>query len=163
MNYCPFCGTKLNETIVDQTKVKKCDSCGFIDWNNHTFVSCVVVAYNQQREFLMVKLKGQEEDKVTFPGGYRNHNEPLEEAARREFFEETGMTLHEIKLLDVYASESHRLIWVIYEGQIDRDVFIENDEVKSVFFVNKGTKIDESTLRGNLTKKLLMQVLKSTK
>lgn len=155
MNYCPNCGTKLEDSIVDNTNVKKCNSCGYVDWDNWTFVACVMVAYNENNEFLMVKLKGKEEGKITFPGGFRNHNEPLMDAAKREFFEETGMTVKDVKLLNTYHSESMRLIWIIYESLIDQDVFIENDEVRSVFYVNKNTIIDESMIRGNLTKKLL--------
>ena len=114
MNYCPTCGTKLIDIAIDDNLIKKCNNCEFIDWNNWVYVSCVVVAYTKSDEFLMVKLKGKEEGKVTFPGGYRNIGETLEEAAKREFFEETGMILEEVKIRNTYVKDSIRLVWVVF-------------------------------------------------
>ena len=93
MNYCPNCGNVLIKTTIDETLVNKCKKCNFIDWDNWVNISWVVVAYNKNDEFLMVILKGKEEGKITFPGGYRNLGETLEEAAKREFYEETGMVI----------------------------------------------------------------------
>ena len=54
MNFCPNCGAKLAKTIIDKTNVKKCYECNYIDWNNYVNVSCVVVAFNDKNEFLMI-------------------------------------------------------------------------------------------------------------
>lgn len=158
MNYCPTCGTKLIDIAIDDNLIKKCNNCEFIDWNNWVYVSCVVVAYTKSNEFLMVKLKGKEEGKVTFPGGYRNIGETLEEAAKREFFEETGMILEEVKIRNTYVKDSIRLVWVVFTAMISNIKFIENDEVSELILIGNDVEIDSSMLRGDLTKQLYTEL-----
>ena len=158
MNYCPECGNKLHQAYIDDTHVKSCNTCGFIDWNNSVSVSCVVAAYTKDHEIDMVKLKGEEENKITFPGGYRNLGESLEEAARRKFLEETGMTIKQLKLFKTYTKDELKLIWVVYKTHISDLNFVENKEVKELVLIKKITDIDEKDLRGNLTKELLIDL-----
>lgn len=159
MNYCPVCGNKLHQTYVDDTDVMKCNTCGFIDWNNSVCVSCVVAAYTKDHEIVMVKLKGEEENKITFPGGYRNLGESLEDAAKREFLEETGMTIKQLELFKTYTKDELKLIWVVYKTHISDLYFVENKEVKEIVLIKKLTDIDEKDLRGNLTKELLYDLI----
>jgi ADP-ribose pyrophosphatase YjhB (NUDIX family) len=119
MNFCPNCGSILIDAIIDETNVKKCKKCNFVDWNNWVNISCVVVAYNKNNEFLMVVLKGKETGKITFPGGYRNLGETLEEAAKREFYEETGMFINQIELFKIYTKDEQRLVWIVYKAKVD--------------------------------------------
>jgi ADP-ribose pyrophosphatase YjhB (NUDIX family) len=158
MNYCPNCGTRLEATIIDKTNVKKCGNCNYIDWDNWVNVSTVVVAYNDSDEVLMVRLKGKEEGKITFPGGYRNLGETLEEAAKREFFEETGMTINNLELFKTYTKDEQRLVWIVYKAKIDRLNFIENDEVKSILFVKSNHDVNQNELRGKLTERLFNDI-----
>lgn len=161
MNFCPNCGSRLIDAIVDENQVKKCDQCHYIDWNNWVNISCVVVAYNQDNEFLMVILKGKEEGKITFPGGYRNLGETLEEAAKREFYEETGMLVDQLELFKIYTDDAQRLVWIVYKGKIEQLTFKENNEVSDVIFVNQDTEIEIEKLRGNLSKQLLLDLKRS--
>ena len=154
MNYCPICGFKLEPKIIDKSQVMQCPSCQYIDWNNWVNVSCVVVAYNNENEFLMVKLKDKEEGKLTFPGGYRDLGETLEEAAKREFFEETGMKLDNLELYTTYTKDEQRLVWVVFKAMIDNFNFIENDEVSEVILIGKNDIINKHLLRGTLTEAL---------
>lgn len=159
MNYCPNCGSKLFDFIKKDINVKKCNACDFIDWDNWTFVSCITVAYNKNNEFLMVELKGAEAGKLTFPGGYRELGETIEDAAKREFNEETGMKVKQLKLYKTYVKDSQRLIWIVFKGEIDDQKFIENDEVVGINYYNKQSPINDSQLRGELTKQLLRDII----
>jgi len=158
MNYCPNCGNVLIKTTIDETLVNKCKKCNFIDWDNWVNISCVVVAYNKNDEFLMVILKGKEEGKITFPGGYRNLGETLEEAAKREFYEETGMTIDQLELYKVYTDDKQRLVWIVYKTIIEQVIFTENNEVKGLLLVNKDSEINLERLRGTLTKQLYFDI-----
>lgn len=71
MKFCPDCGLLLKEELLDNKIIKICQ-CGFINWDNWVNVSTVVVCYNKKNEFIMVRLKGEEKGRVTFPGGYRD-------------------------------------------------------------------------------------------
>jgi len=45
-----------------------------------------------------------EKDKWCLPGGYLNWNETIEESAEREFLEETGHQVRNMKIFKVYSS-----------------------------------------------------------
>ena len=47
-------------------KGRKCENCGFIDWDNWVYVACVAVAFNDRDEFLMVRLKGKKRERSLF-------------------------------------------------------------------------------------------------
>lgn len=162
MNYCPNCGNVLVKATIDENHVKKCEKCNYIDWDNWVNISCVVVAYNKKNEFLMVILKGKEEGKITFPGGYRNLGETLEEAAKREFYEETGMIINQLELYKVYTDDKQRLVWIVYKTKIDQINFTENNEVKELLFVNTNSEINVNRLRGKLTEQLYNDIKKDS-
>jgi ADP-ribose pyrophosphatase YjhB (NUDIX family) len=52
----------------------------------------------------------------SFPSGFVDAGEVVEEAARRECQEETGLEVRIDKLLGVYSSEGERVIFVAYAG-----------------------------------------------
>lgn len=59
MNFCPNCGSKLYEKTINDSLVKSCNACEYIDWNNWVNVSCVVAAFTDDHELLLVRLKGE--------------------------------------------------------------------------------------------------------
>lgn len=158
MRFCPNCGSELKEELFDKKVLKKC-SCGFIDWDNWVNVSTVVVCYTNNNEFIMVRLKGIEKGKITFPGGYRDLGETLEEAAKREFFEETGCEIDNLKLFKVYNRDDIRLIWVVFTANLCGGQFIENSETEEVLLFSHSNLPNMQDLRGELTKKLLRDVI----
>lgn len=155
MNFCPNCGNKLSSKTINNSSVKSCDSCNYIDWDNWINISCVVVAYTDENELLLVKLKGKEQGKITFPGGYRELGETLIQAAQREFYEETGMTVSQLKLFKTYTKDEQRLVWIVYKGKVKKTDFIENNEVSEVVFIKNIEDVDRNELRGKLTEELL--------
>jgi 8-oxo-dGTP pyrophosphatase MutT (NUDIX family) len=154
MRFCPDCGLELKEQLADKRIVKKCE-CGFTDWGNWVNVSTVVVCYNAEDEFIMVRLKGKEKGKITFPGGYRDLGETLETAAKREFFEETGYQIDNLKLFQVYTRDDIRLIWIVFTASLCSGQFIENSETEEILFFSRNNLPVNEDLRGDLTKNLL--------
>lgn len=110
---------------------------------------------------LVVKLKGKEEGKITLPGGYRELGETLIEAAKREFYEETGMIVNNLKLFKMYTKDEQRLIWITYKGKVEKQEFIENDEVSEVMYIKNINEINSNDLRGKLTQELLNDLFNS--
>lgn len=158
MKFCPDCGFELKEELIDKKPIKKCQ-CGFTDWDNWVNVSTVVVCYNQKNEFIMVRLKGREKDKITFPGGYRDLGETLEEAAKREFFEETGYEIDNLRIFKVYNRDDIRLIWIVFTANLSSGQFVENTETEEVLLFSRNNLPNFQDLRGELTKKLLADIL----
>ncbi len=158
MKFCPDCGALLKEHLEAKQVIKKCN-CGFIDWDNWVNVATVVVCYNSNNEFVMVRLKSNEKGKITFPGGYRDLGETLEEAAKRELFEETGYAIDKLNLFKVYTRDDLRLVWVVFTAQLGSGEFIENSETDEVLFFSKENLPRIEDLRGELTAKLLQDLL----
>ncbi|MBE0700484.1 MAG: NUDIX hydrolase [Acholeplasmataceae bacterium] len=160
MRFCPDCGHQLNIGVIENRTVKSC-SCGFIDWNNWVNVSAVVVAFNENQEFMMVRVKHN--NTLTFPGGYRELGESFEQAAKREFFEETGHMIDHLKLFNVYTKDDLRLVWVVFTARILGGHFIPNEETSGIAFQTVDRLPDEHELRGSLTKGLLVDICKNKK
>lgn len=157
MRYCPECGKPLTHSVmIENREVKQC-SCGYIDWDNWVNVSAVTVAYNDKGEFLMVRMKRT--NKLTFPGGYRNLGETIEEAAKRECFEESGYHIDDLKLFNVYTLDRLRLVWVIFKARVISGSFVDNDEVSEAIFMSPNDIPHNADLRGSLTERLLKDLM----
>ena len=159
MEYCPICGLKLEPSEVENHKIKKC-SCGYIDWDNWVNLSAVSVPFNDEGQFMMVHLKGKSKGKITFPGGFRNLGESLEEAAIRECYEESGYDIGNLELYKIYTKDELRLVWVVFKAKIKGGSFIENNETEKIGFYSIDNLPDVSSLRGNLTRQLLDDLIK---
>lgn len=157
MEYCPECGKKLIYKTVDGMRRKACD-CGFVDWDNWVNVAVATVAFNDKNEFLMVRLKN--ENKLTFPGGYRDLGETLKEAAIREMREESGFKAYDLKLINAYTMDSKRLIWIAFKAKLGDGKFAENDETYEANLYSKSNMPPESELRGPLTVMLMGEIKK---
>jgi len=152
MKYCPNCGNKLEQDVEIENKIYRQCSCGYIDWDNWVNISAVVVARNAKGEILMVKMRKSQT--YTFPGGFRDLGESLEDAAKRECFEETGFIIDDLKLLRVDTLDSIRLVWVVFEAKIIGGSFVENMEVDDIVFLQPSLLSTINPLRGSLTKRL---------
>ncbi len=161
MDYCPSCGKKLYPDLMDGHHVKSCE-CGYIDWDNWVNISAVSVAYNHLGEFMMVHLKGKNQGKITFPGGFRNLGETLEQAAIRECYEESGHHISHLELYKVYTKDDIRLVWVVFKAKIIGGEFLENSETESISYHTPEKLPELKRLRGSLTEQLLMDLIKES-
>lgn len=100
--------------------------------NNFTLSVVGVLIYNQKNEILLVK-NPKFLDLWTIPGGKIDKGERMEEAARREIKEETGLEINNLKFIS--ASNS-----------LDYDFFPENKHYVLLNFIAKenGGKVKKS-------------------
>ncbi len=159
MNYCPQCGTALVQHDIDLRSRMSCPSCQFIDWDNWMNVAVVVVAYTENSEFVMVRMKRQQPGTLSFPQGFREFGESPVQAAQREFIEESGHQVEALQLYDLYVSDPQRLVWIIYTGRLGAGHFHENPETLELLFYSNAAPPPDDMLRGNLTKRLLQELL----
>jgi NADH pyrophosphatase NudC (nudix superfamily) len=159
MKFCPECGTSLLPKSFDQRTRMACPACNFVDWDNWMNIAVVVIAYNDQHQFAMVRMKSQQAGKLTFPQGFRELGETLEEAARREYLEEAGHQLSNLKLHDIYEDDAKRLIWISFTAQLGAGEFRENEETSELVFFSPSNPPAQETLRGHLTQRLLASIL----
>ena len=81
----------------------------------------VVVLFNEKNEILLEERS--DDGYFDFPGGSIDLKESAEDAARRELFEETGITADELELFKVYS------------GEITHYIYFNGDEIYGVDLV----------------------------
>lgn len=66
----------------------------------------VVIILNDQKEVLLQKRRDGD---WGLPGGLMDLGESFEEVAKREVYEETGLTVNHLKLLDIFSGSDYYL------------------------------------------------------
>lgn len=66
-------------------------------------VGSTVIIVNEKKEILLQKRKTTSYGKWGLPGGLMELGESTEDTARREVFEETGLTIGKLNLIDIFS------------------------------------------------------------
>jgi ADP-ribose pyrophosphatase YjhB (NUDIX family) len=88
-------------------------------------ISCKVVIFDKQlRKIALIKYA--DEGKYGIPGGHLERGEVLEDAARREFFQETGDAYHGgLRQCGFYKDADAEKVVLIFTGKVDDEVTFE--------------------------------------
>lgn len=81
-------------------KTKWCDVCKRY---NSRRATCTTVGVSNNKVLMILRAKNPERGFWTCPGGYVDWDETAYKAARREFEEEAGYEIYDLKLLGVYS------------------------------------------------------------
>ena len=92
-----------------------CPRCGKIVYFDPKVTAGAVV--EREGKVLMVR-RGNEPGLGlwSLPGGYVDRGEDVEEAARREVLEETGLTADVTGIVGIYSEPGHPVILIIYDS-----------------------------------------------
>lgn len=114
--YCPRCGGALRPECVQGRYRPVCRQCGSVYWHDPKVAVAVLIPWGDG-----VLLGRRAIDpglgRWSFPAGYVDRGEVLEEAARREVQEETGLEVELTGLVGVYSAAGNPVILVAYAGQ----------------------------------------------
>ena len=116
----------------------------------------VVILFNDKGEILLEERS--DDGYFDFPGGGIDLNETVIEAAKRELFEETGLTAEELRLFNVYTGEITKYVYfngdVIYGVDLvylcykySGTLIPQKEEVKSLRFVNINEMPEKMSIR----------------
>jgi 8-oxo-dGTP diphosphatase len=136
IRFCPLCGAHLARRPVGPEKKLEivCSGCGFIYYLGQKVVAGTI-AMDADRILLTRRAINPAHGKWTFPGGYVDWGEPVERAAIRETYEETGLTVDLASLVGVYSYPATPVVVVVYEARVTGGVLTpchENDVVEWV-------------------------------
>ncbi len=136
IRFCPLCGARLERRAVGPEKKLEmvCSGCGFVYFLGQKVVACTI-AMDADRILLTRRAIHPAHGKWTFPGGYVDWGEPVESAAIRETYEETGLTVDLGGLIGVYSYPATPVVIVVYEARVTGGILTpchENDRVEWV-------------------------------
>jgi 8-oxo-dGTP diphosphatase len=137
VRFCPLCGGSLERRAVppEDKHEMVCVGCSFIFYLDHKVVAATIPEDADGRVLLTRRSIEPSRGKWTFPGGFVDWGEPVDVAALRETWEETGLKVDLDGLLGVYSFQGTPIVIVVYRASVvDGEVRTcsENDRVEWV-------------------------------
>ena len=116
VNFCPRCGSSLEDREISGEMWRACPNCDFIHFRDPKVAAATFIRQNG-RVLLIKRAVEPEAGKWALPAGYVDYGEDPLEAAIRETREDTGLTVEITGLFDVMLTSSmYQVIVVIYEA-----------------------------------------------
>lgn len=139
--YCPLCANLLIEKEMFGTFRKVCpdrEGCGFILFLEPKLVTIVLVEH-EDKILLGRRVMDPGKGRWSFPGGYVDRYEKVEEAAVREVKEETNLEVSLKGLVGVYSEKGNPVVLMVFRASIAGDINLmaaQQDEVSELRFFN---------------------------
>jgi len=128
VRFCPRCG---EEAVVDFPRSLVCDSCGYQALWSPEPVAAAIPRDEDGRIWLLRRAQHEGAGRWTFPGGYVELGETVEDAARRETREELEMEIELGDLVGVYSRADERVVLVVFQARA-LGIASETDEATEV-------------------------------
>jgi 8-oxo-dGTP diphosphatase len=131
--YCPYCANQLQPFDDDKRLRLICPQCGWIHYRNPT-VGVAIVLIEEQRLLLGERRDGG----WCIPCGHVEWDETIEQAAKREFFEETGLDVSlngVLAVLSNFHDPFHHTVGVWYAGtRLAGNLHAGGDLIRVMFY-----------------------------
>jgi 8-oxo-dGTP diphosphatase len=118
LGYCPRCATPLVARVQEDRERPTCPGCGFIHYLDPK-VAVAVVLGDEHGVLLGRRNVDPGSGRWSFPAGYVNRGEVLEEAAVREVREELQVPVRLTRLVGVYSTRGDPVVLVVYAGEVE--------------------------------------------
>jgi len=119
IRFCPLCGAGLAPKPMEPGKRPEmvCSGCEFIFYMTQKVV-VGTIPWRDGKLLLTRRAIDPAHGKWTFPGGYVDWGETVDAAARRETWEETGLTVRLGGLIGVYSYPNAPVVIVVYRARV---------------------------------------------
>jgi ADP-ribose pyrophosphatase YjhB (NUDIX family) len=115
--FCPRCG---HEAHVDYPRSLTCADCGYSAYYNPKPVAAAIPVTADNKVILLRRGFDPGKDLWTFPGGFVDLGESVEQAARREANEELEIDIELTDLIGVYSRPEDRVVLVVFAATTDQ-------------------------------------------
>ena len=112
--FCPRCG---GDAQVDYPRSVRCAACGYIAFYNPKPVAAAIPFDDDGRVILLRRGFEPGRGLWTFPGGFVDLGESVEDAAHRETDEELAMPIELGPLVGVYSRETERIVLIVFRAR----------------------------------------------
>ncbi len=112
--FCPRCGADADVVF---PRSLSCDACGYRALWSPEPVAAAIPRDEEGRIWLLRRALHEGAGRWTFPGGYVELGESVEDAARRETREELEMEIELGGLVGVYSRAEDRIVLVVFAAR----------------------------------------------
>jgi ADP-ribose pyrophosphatase YjhB (NUDIX family) len=113
--FCPRCGQPAD---VDYPRSISCPHCGYGAYYNPKPVAAAIPVTAAGEIVLLKRGFDPGKDLWTFPGGFVDLGESVEEAARREVREEIEVDVELTDVVGVYSRSDDRVVLIVFAAKI---------------------------------------------
>ncbi len=115
--FCSACGGTLRRRTYEGRRRFACPDCGQIVFDDPK-VAVGVLATRRGKLLLVQRARTPHRGSWSFPSGFVDAGEGLEEAAVRETNEETGLDIRIQRQLGAFGSRGDRVVFVAYAARV---------------------------------------------
>ena len=134
LNYCTRCGAELRFGSVEGEDRERlaCSACGHVAYVNPRLVVTTIPVTEDGRVVLL--RRGIEPGRGSWaqPGGFLEVDETVTEAAIRETFEETGLTVVPGEIVGLYTRLEAAVVVIAFEARVTGGTFTPNPEALEI-------------------------------
>lgn len=116
--FCPRCGQPAD---VAYPRSISCPHCGYDAYFNPKPVAAAIPVTRDGEIVLLRRAFDPGKDLWTFPGGFVDLGESVEEAARREALEEIEAPVELHDLVGVYSKAEERIVLIVFAATIEEE------------------------------------------
>lgn len=112
--YCERCGAAMEERPADGRLRPTCPACGWVIYRDPKLAVAVLVDHDGQ---VLLGRRGpgaREAGRWSFPAGFVERGERVEDAAVREAREETGLEVEPGRLLGLFSATGETVVLAVY-------------------------------------------------
>lgn len=109
--FCPRCGRPADIEFPERIT---CPHCGYVAYYNPKPVAAAIPVDDDGRVILLRRGFDPGQGQWTFPGGFVELGETVEQAAQRETEEELKIAIDLGALVGVYSSATERVVLIVY-------------------------------------------------
>lgn len=112
--FCPRCGQTAQ---IDYPQRLVCPHCGYIAYYNPKPAAAAIPFDSEGRVILLRRAFEPGQGRWTFPGGFVDLGESVQDAAVREAEEELGLAIELDGLVGVYSRADDRVMLIVYRAR----------------------------------------------
>lgn len=127
--YCQQCGSPTEERLVEDRMRPVCLACGAVTYLDPKLAVAVVIARDGKLLFGRRGPDGRSPGKWSFPAGFVERGERVEDAAVREVWEEVGLEIEIGPLLGLYSETGETVILAVYLATTATGVPVARDDL----------------------------------
>ena len=131
INFCQRCGHKLALKKIEGRGRPYCSGCGFIVFLDPK-LAAVALVYTEEKLVMVKRGIGPALGSWSFPAGYVDRGEVVEDAAVREVKEETGLDVALNGLIGLYSKTDNQMVLAVYWARVTGGTLKAGPEIQDI-------------------------------